>query len=247
MNNIHSVLDSLEVNNIIMGGDFNTQLDSSTTTRDVYPKALEALLEEYSLVDVWRRKNPSSKRGTFHRGSYSSRLDYIFAQECFLPSISSIAISPESLSDHCRVIMEVDAPKITRGPGFWRFDNTLLSDTTFVQEIRTTIEEALEVDPNLAWEWTKHKIREHCISYTIKRNRESRALISTLTKRLESLAQDHDLSDSPEVVQEVASIKRELAEIQQHKANKAIFRAKVQWTLLGLQRLTACSGLSQSL
>lgn len=236
INNVYTILNGLEVHNIIMAGDFNTQLDVSMTSRDNYPRELKTLLEEYDLADVWRNKNPTNKRGTFHRGSYSSRLDYIFAPEFLLPSISHISIVPEPLSDHSQVIMEIKSPGITRGPGFWRFDNTLLSDQTFVQQMRQHIEDALSEefdDPNTSWEWTKYKIREHSIEYKINKNREKRALISSLEKRLRFLAESHDLSDSSDTVQEVESIKRELSEIRQNIANRAIFKAKAHWTQLG--------------
>lgn len=214
----------------------NTQLDTPSASSDSYPRELEILLEEYSLVDVWRRKNPTSNRGTFHREAYSSSLDYLFAPEFLLQWISLVSITPEPLSDHSSVAMEVNAPKIMRGPGFWSFDNTLISDPEFVQKMRQCIETALEEEldnPNTLWEWTKHKIRELCIEYKIAKNREQRALTSSLEKRLVLLAENHDLSDSSDVVQVVESIKRELAEICQHAANKAIFKAKAQWTQLG--------------
>lgn len=183
-----------------------------------------------------KKKNPGSSRGTFHRNSYSSPLDYFFAPEFLLPTITSVLITPEPLSDHCVVSMEVNTPPMVKGPGHWRFDNTLLADQVFVAEMRTHIRDALEEDfpnPNLKWEWTKFKIRENCIAYTINKNREKKALAASMEKRLIFLAEQHDLTDSPDVVHEVQSITRELAEIKQNKANRAIFKAKAKWTQLG--------------
>lgn len=234
-----------------MAGDFNTQLevdhDSSRSPsvpsssrqpniRDSYHSEIRALLEDYNLIDVWNKKYPTSTRGTFHRNSYSSRLDYIFAPEYLLPSISSIHILPEPLSDHCLVIMQVNAPVFERGPGYWRFDNSLLTQEEFVRDMRITITDALSQEfenPNTEWEWTKFKIREFTITYVVQRNRERRKLIRSLEKRLLQLAKNHDLTDSPDVIAEVKSTKRELAEIQQHQANKAIFKARARWTQLG--------------
>lgn len=94
------------------------------------------------------------------------------------------------------------------------------------------LEETFE-NPNSKWEWTKYKIREFCIGYTIRKNRERRALNTSLEKRLQELAEENDLTDSPDVVTEVKSIKRQLTEILQEKANKAIFKAKAHWIQLG--------------
>lgn len=96
LNNIQRILSGLEIQNLIIGGDLNVQMDSAHTmttpthhttmpTRDDYLSHIHALLEEYDLVDVWKRKNPNSNQGTFHRNMYSSRLDYIFAPSHLLP------------------------------------------------------------------------------------------------------------------------------------------------------------------
>lgn len=128
--------------------------------------------------------------------------------------------------------MQINDPTINKGPGYWRFDNTLLTDNQFLQEMRNHINSALNEDlenPMLLWEWTKYKIREFCIAFAVKRKRQNKAT----EKRLQFLAERHDLSDSPDTASEVQSIKRELAEILQEKANKTIFRAKAHWTQLG--------------
>lgn len=54
-----------------------------------------------------------------------------------------------------------------------------------------------------------------------------------MEKRLQLLATQNDLSDSQEVASEVQSLKRQLTEIRQEKANRAIFRAKANWIQLG--------------
>lgn len=116
--------------------------------------------------------------------------------------------------------MAVNIPSILRGLGYWRFDNLLLTDTTFVDEMTTHLRQILQDDlenPNTKCEWIKYKICEFCITYTNNRNRERRALITTLEKRLKLLAEKHDLTDSREIVLEVQSLKRQLSEIRQEK------------------------------
>lgn len=54
-----------------------------------------------------------------------------------------------------------------------------------------------------------------------------------MEKRLLHLAETTDLSTSSDIVSEVQSLKRELAEIYKEKANKAIFKARAKWTQLG--------------
>lgn len=244
---VYGWLTTLEIQNIILGGDFNIQLDSipphsdssiprPTTTSDSYLYQLQILVDDYNLVDVWKKKNPNSKRGTFHRRAYSSRLDYFFAPEHLLPSVTGIGILPELLSDHCIVTMQINIPNIKRGPGYWKFDNRLLADDTFVQQMRNHISIITNEDldnPMSVWEWIKYKIREFCIAFVVQRKREQKAMITGLEKRLQVLAEDHDLTGSLDTIAEAQYIKRELAEILQEKANKAIFKAKAHWTHLG--------------
>lgn len=230
---IHEALTELEIENLVIGGDFNTKMDDSTSNssqaRDLYVAQIKTLLNDFSLTDVWKTKNPTSTRGTFHRNTYSARLDYLFAPEYLIPSISDVQILPEPLSDHCIVSMAVNIPSTLRGPGYWRFDNSQLTDNTFLEQMKDHLRQVLQEDldnPNIKWEWTKFKIREYCLSYTINRNREKRAMIVDLEKRLKELAEKHDLSETQQVASEVQSIKRQLSELHQEKANRAIFKAK---------------------
>lgn len=44
-------------------------------------------------------------------------------------------------------------------------------------------------NPSLVWEWTKFKIREFSMAYVVKRNREQKAPVNSLEKRLQLLAE----------------------------------------------------------
>lgn len=99
--------------------------------------------------------------------------------------------------------------------------------------ILTEIQNEILTNPNLQWEWMKYKIRAFCIDYSINRNRRRKQQVKDLENRLNTLAEDHDLIGSPDIIEEVKSIKRELGDIQQTKASAAMFRAKTRWALLG--------------
>lgn len=145
--------------------------------------------------------------------------------------------------------MVVRLEELDRGPGYWRFNNTLLEDKTFVSDmsahIRSIINDNLIENPNVAWEWIKFQIRTFCISFTIKRNRERRKTTKLLEDRLATLAHDHDMVGSPNIVSEVNSIKRELSEIYSIKANEAIMRSRANWSLLGEQPTSYFLGLEK--
>lgn len=100
-------------------------------------------MDEYNLTDIWKQKNPASFRGTFHRGSYSARLDYWFVP-AWLSSKTVTSISPYALSDHSIISVKVTFEDNPRGPGFWRFNNLLLSDPQFKESMNSYIQEIKE-------------------------------------------------------------------------------------------------------
>lgn len=249
-------LDGLEIHTLFLGGDLNVSLDlydqgktRHSSQLDAYVAKIKALMDEYTLVDLWKIKNPTSTRGTFHRGKYSARLDYWLVPSSLSPQ-ASIKIIPQPLSDHCLVTLKICLMQAKRGPGFWRFDNQLLLDNNFTREMSdylTDIQQERLSDPQLLWEWAKFKTREFCIKYVVTKNREKRKQVQELEKRLLTLAEEYDLTSSPDVIEETAYIKRELGEIKQTKANAAAFRARAKWALQGEKPSAYFLGLEKRL
>lgn len=243
---LDELLSNIEIQSLFLGGDFNIQLEPpatdlsssppSGTARTSYVNQIQALLDDYNLEDLWKAKNPLSKRGTFHRRSYSARLDYWFIPRHLILQSTSIKIIPHALSDHCLLVMEIKFHPSEKGPGYWKFNNQLLTEPDFVAKMTTHIQGALEEDlsnPNALWEWIKFKIRSFSIKYTIESNRERRKTISAMEDRLNFLATEHDLTSDSDIVSEVQSLKRELGEIYKSKATAAAFRSKVNWSMHG--------------
>lgn len=252
LENLNSIIDDLDILEVFMAGDFNIQLHQksrqsttgitsgdqlrSPSHRDRYITSLKNLLDQYHLGDAWTHKFPQSKQSTFHRGSQKSTLDYWFIPRHMLDSISTLTVSPHPLSDHSILSLTVGVSPQERGPGYWRFNNLLLEDPDFVTKMNEYITLLLteEMDnPMLLWEWVKYKIRQFCIQYSSTTNRERNAHVRSLEDRLAKLAHDHNLTGSPDIEMEVASIKRELAEIKIQHANTIIFRARARWAMAG--------------
>lgn len=230
-------LGDLEISEIFIAGDFNTKLDDNSQPHQTssYRVELLSLLEEYNLADIWKQKNPASPRGTFHRGSYSARLDYWFVPAWLTPKTVT-SISPYALSDHSIISIQVTFEDNPRGTGFWRFNNLLLSDTQFKEEMSTYIQEIKEENignPNLQWEWLKYKIKNFCIQFASRKKRERNRIQQELEARLHLLTEEEDFTSSQDLISEAQSIRRELTEIYQTKANMAMFRSKARWSMHG--------------
>ena len=89
---INDWLSEMQTDNIVLAGDFNVTLDPARdrdwsqqrAIRDYCgqrSRALKETLDEFRLVDVWRKENPNESQFTFTRGSSRSRLDYFFISE----------------------------------------------------------------------------------------------------------------------------------------------------------------------
>lgn len=156
---VDEALASIEIHTLLLGGDMNIQLDRHSTNQgrrstntESFINRIKSLMDDYTLEDVW--KQGCSKRGTFHRGAYTARLDYWFIPAFLLPK-ATITITPHPLSDHCLLTLIISFAEFKRGPGYWRFDNSLLAEERFVEEMSNHIGEIKQEklsNPNLDWE-----------------------------------------------------------------------------------------------
>ena len=72
--------------------------------------------------------------------------------------------------DHKLVKAHVIINNFERGPGFWKFNSSLLSETEFVNEAEKCIDahfkEYLNGNPVVAWEMCKLKFKSFCLQYS---------------------------------------------------------------------------------
>ncbi|MEM9400774.1 MAG: hypothetical protein AAF984_11250 [Verrucomicrobiota bacterium] len=95
------------------------------------------------MSDLWRDKNPSKREFTWRRVNsiMQSRIDYIFITEAMRQSFNvNVNNAPGILSDDSAVIMDAVCKTRDRGPGVWKYNNSLHEgDNEFRSLIRTEI------------------------------------------------------------------------------------------------------------
>ena len=95
-------------------------------------KRLHELIEHFCLRDVWRYQNPTKREYTWRRlmPLQQSRIDYAFASEaiCCNFEVQSF-IEAGVRSDHSIIVITAVSTHRRRGPGLYRFNNELLTDT----------------------------------------------------------------------------------------------------------------------
>ena len=110
---------------------------------------------------TWSRPNPFTAR----------RLDYI-CDTYTLSKLSTSTIETFAHSDHKMVKITIKSNNFKRGPGYWKFNASLLTDDEFLKKMNDLIETHFDEYSNesaiTAWETMKFKIKSACIAFSKK-------------------------------------------------------------------------------
>lgn len=140
----------LNTQHIIMGGDFNLVMNKDSDSMNYKhlnnPKArmeVLKLIDTFNLVDIFRETNPNLKRYTWRRKNpiKQARLDFFLISETLTNRVPQIKYENSYRSDHSPVILEYKINEFINGKGFWKFNNSLLVDMTYINSIKKIIRE----------------------------------------------------------------------------------------------------------
>ena len=235
---------------IILGGDFNFYFNEKLETSGGSPllkkhsisKFLE-IKESLSLCDLWRVRNPKMKTFTFRQRHFSGliqrRLDYLFISQKLQESVKKIKILSSFSSDHSPILASfvISNNVSLRGPGLWKFNNSLVTNAKFVEEMNEHIRKTIsnfKNDPNLCdqmkWELLKYEIRSFSINFSKNIAKQSRILQNNLEKKIKSLESN---LDNDENFQEYTNAKNELETIYSKISEGIRIRSKSDWYQYG--------------
>lgn len=236
-----------DTENLLLCGDFNvymnSELDSANPNRgeiteSVYVLTLKECIVNLLLHDVWRIRNPNVRKFTFHRNEQASRIDYWFISDHLSEYVEKVEILAGIHSDHEIISLSFRNPSSCRGPGFWKFNSSLLADEEYVREMGDFIDsfenENIPNDPLLKWDFLKFRIKEFTREFSMRKVRERNKFKTDLENRLKTiqLLQDRGYVNE-NIMLEVNTLKKDLKEIETIKANYCIFRTKANWSQQG--------------
>ena len=203
---IHSLntylMSNTDVENLIIGGDWNISLHAidkkggnpwkPTASRDL----LMTMMKEFDVVDVYREKNPKNKSYTYESKALKlcSRIDFFLLPQHQISWVEQIETVVSNAPDHKAVKLKLNSPNNKRGPGLWKFNNSLLDDESYATLIRENyflISEkysGLE-DKRLKWELVKMELRGLTIPYAKTKAKNIRRKEREIQKRLSDLDQ----------------------------------------------------------
>ena len=232
--------------NIILGGDFNCPLESvdktggkDTNNRRSVIDSINDLRNTLGLVDIWRFHHPSSQRFTWSNssGKIQCRLDYWLVSKHLVPRTCKTEVKAYHDSDHSPIYVEIQYENSQKkpGPGFWKFNNSLLENEEFVLNLKFFLIHAKEKhsktdDKRLYWEVIKMEIMDFCIRFAkrLSKNRKNKEM--DLLRKLNEL--NVLLGKNPNDVNlttEARSVKLELKNLSERKTKGAIIRSRVRW------------------
>lgn len=125
---------------LIIVGDLNTVLNTKIDRKgnkvsNYHPQALNAILdimESLDLIDIWRLRNPEATRYTWRRARQASHIDYFLISFSITSTVTRVVIADRFRSDHQLISIHLMLSEIPRGPGYWKFNQSLLNDPNFI-------------------------------------------------------------------------------------------------------------------
>ena len=236
--------------NIIVGGDFNCALTESdkiggkpVENKKRVRDKITQLCDLYDLQDIWREMNPKKKQFTWRDKAYKvqCRLDYFLASQNLANLTKECSIVHAPGSDHCAVKLFIQSDSLNKkaGPGFWKFNSSLLEDEDYINEFKANIENYRNKylyldDKGLRWDLMKMEIRGFTIAYAKRKAKKKRNEEKKLEEQLnELLGQSAQCKTNPHLRTKIQSIQMRLKRITDQKVKGAILRSKARWVEYG--------------
>lgn len=148
-NTLGTKLEQLGNDYVVMGGDWNVVLDCKLDSRNYTsvlnrPRSRNAIMDlmvKFDLIDVFRTLYPAQRRYTWRRFNTikQGRLDYFLISDSLLSEILGTNIGPSYRSDHSVIDLRLKEKENIRDRQFWKFNNSLLRDKKYVDEIKSVI------------------------------------------------------------------------------------------------------------
>ena len=233
------------ISKVIMAGDWNTTLSHLDKTgglpwrETLYRNGLLSLMKEFNLVEVYRRLHPNSKTYTNETKNkkLKSRIDFFIITKQLINQVKKIERRTSIAPDHKAVFLSIEIDQApARGPGNWKFNNTLLKDNEYINLIKNNFPSFQEKYQNvesrqLYWELLKMEIRSTTIAYSKQKKFNLRNRETIIQRKLEELDTEicNNQNFDGDILMEYENLKNELTEIYAIKGKEAMFRSRTRW------------------
>lgn len=137
-------------------------------------------------------------------------------------------------SDHSLIQVQLHALKRRRGRRLWKLNPSLLQNECYVKLmdfLEAWTDPSELANPCSKWEWLKHEIKRKSIEFSRDNVPVEKQMLRDLSKELKVLTLRADKGE--DVEDQITSVRREIAEVEELRANNLILRARTSWAHLG--------------
>ena len=181
-------------------------------------------------------QHPNQKEYTWHQTNPNirCRLDYFLISKNLIHSAKNSKIYSAIKTDHKIISLKLNLGLTARGPGFWKFNSSFLSDKEYITMITQLItnkwKEHLNIDDlRVRWDLLKFEIQSASMSYSKSKAKARRERESLLLSKIESL--DKKIIDNTATASDLdkfEQLKLEYENIQEYKSKGAYIRSRIQ-------------------
>ena len=193
-------------------------------------------------VDVWREIHADRPGFTWRRMApfpTFSRLDYFILKDFSLQLVQKIDTIPGFKSDHTIVKLVICLQYADRGPGYWKFNTSLLKDKDYLDRINDLIDIELESDDLVSyknkWEQLKLSIRGSTIQYASRKSKAQNNALQALERKLKHLEAEllNNCMLFQDTHEQILLVKKDISDLQRIKTKGAILRSRAKWLTEG--------------
>lgn len=218
---------------IIIGGDFNTVINTSND-RSNTTDTIKQFMNDIGLGDSWRVQHPSSRQYSFFSLVHQSfsRINYFLTSNSIIPNILDSQIHPITISDHAPVTLTWKQFSLPKSSSRWCFNTSLLSNPEFDKLIRNEWASFLEINyspkssPSLLWETGKAVLRGIIISFSTYNKRKEQEEETKLEQKMMQLENIIKINPSEDTQSELRKYKSQLNGILNNKTQFLIHRLR---------------------
>ena len=172
-----------------------------------------------------------------------SRIYFFLIAKNLTKYVQKVDIHPWVAPVHWTISLSLQWTKeVPRGPGFWKFNNTLLNDDNYIQQIRRTYPETRTKyeyiqEKRALWELLKMELRSVTISYAKGKAKETSKREYTIKDELEKLdriiCNSRNLMTIDYELKQYEHLKKELQQLYEKKELQQLYEKKVKRQNLG--------------
>ena len=257
---------TLNNDNIITCGDWNLVINPDLDTNNYLhinnPRArnevLDSIIEEDGFLDTYRIFHEEKREYTWSRRNpvrKQARLDFFLTSfECFL-YVYATNIIPGYRTDHSGVTLELTLNENERGRGYWKFNNSLLKDHSYIQIVKDTISDVKQtyatnnndnldnqqseysINSQLFLETLLLMIRGNTIKYSSfkkkQQQQQQEKQLEQEIKIIEDEVNTNFINMSDEILDNLETKKTMLYDIQKDKIEGMMLRSRSRYEDLG--------------